>query len=90
MSSRSNGYDHRGIVRGLADDQKQPLEQGMFLVAIRPEISLQEVLVVFDEHPEQCGHAVGQEGEHVLEPVDRLNGVCRLSRMSGETSRSSS
>ena len=44
----------------------------MLLVAIGPEIPLQEVLVVLDEHPEQRGHAVGDESEEVLEAVDRL------------------
>ena len=49
----------------------------MFLVAIGPEIPLQEVLVVLDEHPEHRGHAVGEECEHVLEPVNRLERCVR-------------
>ena len=42
----------------------------MLLVAVRPQIALQEVLIVLHENPKQGRQAVGNEGEDVLQPVN--------------------
>ena len=52
---------------------------GMSLVLVRPEIALEEVPVILDEHPEQDCDAVGGESVEVLEavlPVAKKRWLC--------------
>ena len=71
VHDQEGDHDRVGVVEELASDECQDLTVRVLPPLEGPQITLEEIVIVLEEHPEERGHTVCDQGVPVLVPVDR-------------------